>query len=130
MRNLRNIFVILILLVLVSCAKTSMKGSPGWVGYKETGKASYYAMKYDQDKLEISGINMDLKYFEDIADGERLYCEPVLMMRESIIEFAKKYDPQPFHIDEMSANKSIFNGLGFLSSYPFCLYSCCGRGTR
>ena len=50
MRNLRNIFVILILLVLVSCAKTSMKGSPGWVGYKETGKASYYAMKYQNQK--------------------------------------------------------------------------------
>ena len=54
---------------------------------------------------------MEGKYFEDIADGERLDCESVLMTRESIIEFAIKYDPQPFHIDEMSANKSIFNGI-------------------
>ena len=57
MRRLKNIFVIFILLVLVSCAKTAMKGSPGWVGYKETGKASYYAMKYQNQK---------------IASGERL----------------------------------------------------------
>ena len=27
-----------------------MKGSLGWVGYKETGKASYYAMKYQNQK--------------------------------------------------------------------------------
>ena len=27
-----------------------MKGSPEWVGYKETGKASYYAMKYQNQK--------------------------------------------------------------------------------
>ena len=51
---------------------------------------------------------MGCKYFEDIAVGERLDCESVLMTKESIIEFAKKFDPQPFHIDEMSANESIF----------------------
>jgi acyl dehydratase len=54
---------------------------------------------------------MEYKYFEDIDDGERLDCQPVLMTKESIIEFAEKYDPQLFHIDEMSANESIFNGL-------------------
>ena len=59
----------------------------------------------------IPGINMECKYFEDIADGERLDCESVLITKESIIEFANKYDPQPFHIDEVSANESIFNGL-------------------
>ena len=50
LRNLKSIFVIFILVALVSCAKTTMKGSPEWVGYKETGKASYYAMKYQNQK--------------------------------------------------------------------------------
>lgn len=54
---------------------------------------------------------MTKRYFEDIADGERLACRPLLMTREEIIEFAKQYDPQPFHINEAAAEKSIFGGL-------------------
>ncbi|MDM8537593.1 MaoC/PaaZ C-terminal domain-containing protein [Desulfobacterales bacterium HSG17] len=52
-----------------------------------------------------------MKYFEDLSDGEHLQCQSVPMTRESIIEFAKNFDPQPFHVDEKAANESIFNGL-------------------
>ncbi len=52
-----------------------------------------------------------MKYFEDLTDGEHLHCQPVEITRGAIIEFAKTYDPQPFHIDEHAANNSIFNGL-------------------
>lgn len=65
----------------------------------------------DSYKLQVTGKNMGCKYFEDIADGERLDCRAVRITKDSIIEFAKKYDPQPFHIDEQAANESIFNGL-------------------
>lgn len=54
---------------------------------------------------------MGIKYFEDVVDGEQLHCRQVLMTRASIIEFAKQFDPQPFHIDECAANDSIFKGL-------------------
>ena len=54
---------------------------------------------------------MGKRYFDDLRDGEQLHCEPVVVTREEIIEFANKYDPQPFHADENKANKSIFNGL-------------------
>jgi acyl dehydratase len=54
---------------------------------------------------------MARKYFEDLTEGERLHCRPVMMTQETIIDFAKRFDPQPFHIDEDAANKSIFNGL-------------------
>jgi acyl dehydratase len=54
---------------------------------------------------------MGMKYFEDLFDGERLQCKPVSMTRESIVEFAKQFDPQPFHIDAKAANDSIFKGL-------------------
>ena len=50
-------------------------------------------------------------YFEDLTEGERLHCQPVMMTQEAIIDFAKRFDPQPFHIDEEAASKSIFNGL-------------------
>jgi len=51
------------------------------------------------------------RYFEDLADGERLHCQPVRMTREAIIDFAKKFDPQPFHIDDNAAKASLFGGL-------------------
>lgn len=47
---------------------------------------------------------MRKRYFDDLKDGEQLHCQPVVMTRESIIDFGKKFDPQLFHIDEDAAN--------------------------
>jgi acyl dehydratase len=41
---------------------------------------------------------MSKRYFEDITDGEPLHCQKLIITREEIIEFAKRFDPQPFHI--------------------------------
>ena len=54
---------------------------------------------------------MERRYFDELRDGEYLNCKPVLITREAIIEIAKKFDPQPFHIDENTASESIFGGL-------------------
>ncbi|NNF97862.1 MAG: acyl dehydratase [Desulfobacteraceae bacterium] len=54
---------------------------------------------------------MERRYFDDLCDGEPLQCKPVVLTREAIVEFAQKYDPQYFHIDETAAQKSIFGGL-------------------
>ena len=54
---------------------------------------------------------MAKRYFEDIADGEHLHCQKLVFTRRGIIEFAKKFDPQPFHTDEFAAKDSIFGGL-------------------
>ena len=54
---------------------------------------------------------MARRYFEDLTDGERLLCQPITITREAIIDFAERFDPQPFHTDEDAAEKSIFNGL-------------------
>jgi len=51
------------------------------------------------------------RYFEDIAIGERRDCGGKLVTKDEIIAFATKFDPQPFHIDEEAAKKSIFGGL-------------------
>ncbi len=55
--------------------------------------------------------HMARRYFEDLTEGEHLHCQPVIMTREAIIDFAERFDPQPFHIDENAANKSLFGGL-------------------
>jgi len=54
---------------------------------------------------------MERRYFDDLRDGELLHCRPVVMTREAIIDFAKKFDPQLFHMDEKAATESLFNGL-------------------
>jgi len=51
------------------------------------------------------------RYFEDLKDGEQLHCQPVVITREAIIDFGKKFDPQLFHIDENAARESLFGGL-------------------
>jgi acyl dehydratase len=55
--------------------------------------------------------DMPKRYFEDLTDGEHLPCQPVVITREAIIDFAERFDPQPFHTDEDVANESIFDGL-------------------
>jgi acyl dehydratase len=51
------------------------------------------------------------KYWEDLSEGEFLPCRDVPFGQSEIIEFGKKYDPQPFHVDEAAARASIFGGL-------------------
>ena len=63
---------------------------------------------YNLNKVKIT---MRKRYFDDLCDGEHIHCQPVVMTHDDIIEFAKKYDPQPFHMDETAASKSVFNGL-------------------
>jgi len=54
---------------------------------------------------------MGKKYWDDLNEGERLQCRPVVFEQEEIINFAKRYDPQPFHVNEEIAKVSIFGGL-------------------
>lgn len=54
---------------------------------------------------------MNRRYFEDLRESEPIHCQAVSFSRNSIITIAKEFDPQPLHIDEESASKSMFNGL-------------------
>jgi len=54
---------------------------------------------------------MAKRYFEDISDGEPLHCQKLVFTQKDIIQFARRFDPQPFHIDEILAKESIFGGL-------------------
>jgi acyl dehydratase len=50
-------------------------------------------------------------YWEDFKVGERIVVGTVGVDRDEVIEFASRYDPQPFHVDEEAAKKSIYGGL-------------------
>lgn len=49
--------------------------------------------------------------YEDFKVGEVSTFGPRLVTREEIIEYATEFDPQPFHLDDEAANKSILKGL-------------------
>ena len=50
-------------------------------------------------------------YWEDFVVGDVLVMGMHTFSAEEIIEFARKYDPQPFHVDPEAAGTSFFGGL-------------------
>ncbi len=51
------------------------------------------------------------RYLEDFTPGQVLESPPWMLTKNEIVNFAKKYDPQPFHTDEAAARKSVYGGL-------------------
>jgi acyl dehydratase len=50
-------------------------------------------------------------YFEDLNAGDKFQSETFAVPSKEIIEFAEKFDPQKFHLNAKSAERSIFKGL-------------------
>jgi acyl dehydratase len=54
---------------------------------------------------------MIVLFYEDHEVGLKATVGSYRFTREAIIAFARDFDPQPFHLDEAAAAKSIFGGL-------------------
>jgi acyl dehydratase len=52
-----------------------------------------------------------VRFFEDFSVGDVTDVGPVEVSREEIVEFASRYDPQPFHVDVEAAEASMYGGL-------------------
>ena len=52
-----------------------------------------------------------MRYFEDFAPGEVIELGSRTITKDSIVAFAREFDPQPFHTDEAAAARSIYGGL-------------------
>ena len=50
-------------------------------------------------------------YWEDFYPGQVREAGGISLSEAEIIEFARKYDPQPFHTDREKAKQSYFGGL-------------------
>jgi len=54
---------------------------------------------------------MAIRYLEDFVPGETVELGSHEFTSESIITFAREYDPQPMHTDPVRAAESPFGGL-------------------
>ncbi len=52
-----------------------------------------------------------MQYFEDIEVGSHQAFGRYEVTREEVVEFASKYDPQPFHLDDAAAAATHFGRL-------------------
>ena len=50
-------------------------------------------------------------YFEDFAVGSVIEVGNFTVSEAEIIEFATRFDPQPFHVDPAAAAESMFGGI-------------------
>lgn len=50
-------------------------------------------------------------YFEDFTVGQVDEFGAYRVTRQEVIDFATKYDPQPFHLDDEAAEQSLFGKL-------------------
>lgn len=53
----------------------------------------------------------DVAYFEDLTVGEKASFGRYEVTRQEVLDFAQKYDPQPFHLSDEAAAKTHFGRL-------------------
>src|SRR6202030_1052727 len=52
-----------------------------------------------------------LRYFDDLKISDRFLSDQFEVTEKAIVEFARSFDPQSFHLDSGSAERTIFKGL-------------------
>jgi acyl dehydratase len=52
-----------------------------------------------------------VEWFDDLTLGMRFKSPEKLVTREDIKRFATEFDPQPYHLDDTAAERSVFGGL-------------------
>ena len=54
---------------------------------------------------------MDTRYLDDLTPGQQFTTPGLTLTEAEIIDFAWRYDPQPFHLDANAAANSPYGGL-------------------
>lgn len=62
-------------------------------------------------KQMTNPVTKDRRHFEDLQLGEIIDLKPTKVTKQMIFEFAREFDPLPFHLDEKAARASILGGL-------------------
>jgi acyl dehydratase len=59
----------------------------------------------------VPTVDLARRYLEDFRAGQRFVTGTVRVDAGAIKAFAAEFDPQPFHLDEAAAERSMFGGL-------------------
>lgn len=62
-----------------------------------------------------------MRRFDDLVVGERLLVGRCTPSRAEAIELARRFEPQPHHVDEEAARGSIYGGLTLCSLHLFAI---------
>ncbi|MEZ5727226.1 MAG: MaoC family dehydratase [Burkholderiaceae bacterium] len=54
---------------------------------------------------------IDDRWFEDYVPGDTHRFGRIEVDADEVLDFARRFDPQPFHIDENAARNTIFGGI-------------------
>lgn len=54
---------------------------------------------------------MDLLHLDDLSVGQIFVSGSLTLDEEELFSFARRYDPQPFHLDGEAAKATLFGGL-------------------
>ena len=60
--------------------------------------------------------------YEDLPAGRIIPLGDVIVDRDDMVDFARRFDPQPFHLDEEAGRNSIFGGLSASGWYTASLW--------
>jgi acyl dehydratase len=59
----------------------------------------------------VTRTDSDVLYLDDLHVGQRFVSGTHLIDADQIKAFAREFDPQPFHLDEVAAKTTFFGGL-------------------
>ena len=66
---------------------------------------------------------MKTLYFEDLEMGQIWVSPDYRVTRDEMIEFAERWDPQPYHLDDEAGAPSLFGTLIASASHIFAIHA-------
>jgi acyl dehydratase len=61
--------------------------------------------------LVEAALSDNLLHYEDFPEGHVIAFGTFHLSKEQVVEYAREWDPQPFHIDEAAGERSVLGGL-------------------
>lgn len=74
-------------------------------------------------RRRAAGSGRRVKYYEDIEVGNAWSNGRHRVSKDEIVDFARQWDPQPFHVDEEAARASVFGELTASSTHTYAISS-------
>jgi acyl dehydratase len=71
----------------------------------------------------VAGTADDLTYFEDLAIGQRFGGTTFTVDRDEMLEYARRWDPRPIHLDRGAAVASGFPDVIATGSFTTAIYT-------